>query len=142
MDRLAPVESLAIGYLRVGVELKELMRKLHGSVAKLVNDTLDARMVPFWGDRQNRDYFDGCLRDETQLVRSYRYVHRQCVRHRVAREPEAFEGTRVWRSLEECVAFAREHRALMWGVPYARYERHAEHARRRAGRSGGRAQRH
>ena len=62
------------------------MRKLHGSVAKLVNDLLDVRLVPFWGDGENRDYFDGCLRDETQLIRSYRYVLRQSVRHGICRE--------------------------------------------------------
>ncbi|RYG69514.1 hypothetical protein EON77_14640, partial [bacterium] len=40
-----------LGYLRVGDALGEMMRKLHGSVAKLVNDTLDERRVPFWHDR-------------------------------------------------------------------------------------------
>ena len=61
----------AVGYVPIGIELKEMMRKLHGSVAKLVNDLLEVRLVPFWGDHENRDYFDGCLRDETQLVRTY-----------------------------------------------------------------------
>lgn len=126
-----------VGYLRVGVELKELMRKLHGSVAKLVNDQLDVRLVPFWGDGENRDYFDGCLRDETQLTRSYRYVLRQSVRHGVSRDWRDYPHTRVYRGLEECVVFAREHRALMYGVPYARYERRREHEeRRRRGRPG------
>jgi len=40
-----------IGYLRVGEELKEMMRKLHGSVAKLVNDVLPERRVPFFSER-------------------------------------------------------------------------------------------
>jgi hypothetical protein len=60
-----------VGYVAVGIELKEMMRKLHRSVAKLVNDLLEVRLVPFWGKGENRDYFDGCLRDETQLTRSY-----------------------------------------------------------------------
>src|SRR5688572_4702514 len=47
----------SVGYLAVGVELKEMMRKLHGSVAKMVNDLLEVRVVPFWGDGENRDYF-------------------------------------------------------------------------------------
>jgi hypothetical protein len=128
-----------VGYLRVGVELKELMRKLHGSVAKLVNDRLAVRLVPFWGERENRDYFDGCLRDETQLTRSYRYVQRQSVRHGACRDWRDYPHTRVFRGLEECVAFARERRALMYGVPYARYERRREHEerRRRRGSRGG-----
>src|SRR5438874_12310295 len=33
------------GYLKVGAELGEMMRKLHGSVAKLVNDILPERRV-------------------------------------------------------------------------------------------------
>ena len=49
----------SVGYMPVGIELKEMMRKLHGSVAKMVNDLLDVRVVPFWGDGENRDYFDG-----------------------------------------------------------------------------------
>jgi hypothetical protein len=44
-----------VGYLKVGLELRELMRKLHGSVAKMVNDVLSAqgaeRRVPFWRGR-------------------------------------------------------------------------------------------
>ena len=121
----------AVGYVSVGVALKEMMRKLHGSVAKLVNDLLGVRVVPFWGDGENRDYFDGCLRDETQLVRSYRYVLRQSVRHGICRNYRDYPHTRVYRGLEESVELARERRALMYGVPYARYERHREHRERR-----------
>lgn len=121
----------ALGYLRVGIELKEMMRKLHGSVAKLVNDVLNVRLVPFWGDGENRDYFDGCLRDETQLTRSHRYVLRQSVRHGICTDPRDYPHTRIYKSLDESVTFAREHRALMYGIPYARYERHREHRNRR-----------
>ena len=125
-----------VGYIAVGVELKEMMRKLHGSVAKLVNDLLEVRLVPFWGERETRDYFDGCLRDETQLIRSYRYVLRQSVRHGACRDHRAYPHTRVTLGLEESLAFARERRALMYGVPYARYERHREHRERRRRRRG------
>jgi hypothetical protein len=129
----------AVGYVRVGVELKEMMRKLHGSVAKLVNDLHEVRLVPFWGDGANRDYFDGCLRDETQLIRAYGYVLRQAVRHGVCKDYRTYPHTRVYLKLEDCLAFARERRALMYGVPYARYERHREHRerRRRRGPEGG-----
>jgi len=121
-----------VGYVAVGVELKEMMRKLHGSVAKLVNDVLDVRLVPFWGERANRDYFDGCLRDETQLTRSYRYVLRQASRHGVYRDyHREYPHTRATLSLDESLALARGRRALMYGVPYARYERHREHQDRR-----------
>lgn len=128
----------AVGYLRVGLDLKPMMRKLHGSVAKLVNDVLDVRLVPFWGNAEHRDYFDGCLRDETQLIRSYRYVWRQSVRHGICPNACDYAHTRVYFSLEESIAFAREHQALMYGVPYARYERRREHeARRRRQRPSG-----
>src|SRR5689334_21384720 len=40
-----------LGYLRVGKELGEMMRKFHGSVAKLANDLHEDRLVPFWVDR-------------------------------------------------------------------------------------------
>lgn len=120
-----------VGYVAVGDELKEMMRKLHGSVAKLVNDLLEVRFVPFWGERANRDYFDGCLRDETQLIRSYRYVLRQSTRHGVCRDHRGYPHTRVTRTLEESLALARDRSALMYGVPYARYERHREHQERR-----------
>ena len=35
-----------VGYLRRGEDLPKLMQKLHGSVAKLVNDLLDERLAP------------------------------------------------------------------------------------------------
>src|SRR5688500_7464997 len=38
----------ALGYLRVGENLGPMMQRIHGSVAKLVNDTLPERRVPFW----------------------------------------------------------------------------------------------
>ena len=129
--------SHCVGYVPVGIELKEMRRKLHGSVAKLVNDVLEIRLVPFWGDGANRDYFDGCLRDETQLIRAYGYVLRQAVRHGVCKDHRNYPHTRVYLSLEECLAFAREHQALMYGIPYARYERHREHRERRRRRGGG-----
>ncbi len=59
-----------LGYLYVGKELGQMMRKLHGSVAKLVNDLLPERRRPFWRERGGRDYFDGCLRDELQCRRA------------------------------------------------------------------------
>ncbi|KKK78545.1 hypothetical protein LCGC14_2842510 [marine sediment metagenome] len=36
-----------LGYCRAGRMLGEMMRQLHGSVAKLVNDILGQRRVPF-----------------------------------------------------------------------------------------------
>jgi len=37
-----------LGYLRIGENLGPMMQRIHGSVAKLVNDLLPERRVPFW----------------------------------------------------------------------------------------------
>src|SRR5688500_4503003 len=46
-----------IGYLPVGENLGQMMRRIHGSVAKLVNDLLPRRHLPFWRENGGRDYF-------------------------------------------------------------------------------------
>src|SRR5215204_4633166 len=84
-----------LGYLKVGEELGQMMRKLHGSVAKLVNDLLPERRVPFWRDEGDKDYFDGCIRDEMQCRRAYRYTYTQSRRHGVCRDPAKYRHTLV-----------------------------------------------
>lgn len=63
-----------VGYNRHGANIPKLMQRLHGSVAKLVNDTLETRITDFWRDQKGRECFDGCLRDPLQTRRSYGYV--------------------------------------------------------------------
>ena len=71
-----------LGYLERAMISRGLMKGVHGSVAKLpVNDLLPTRLVPSWLDRRLKNYFDGCLREEKQFDRTYRYVLRQSVRH-------------------------------------------------------------
>ena len=53
-----------LGYLREGKQLPLTMQRFHGLVAKLVNDTLVDRLVPFWTTSGKQNYFDGCIRDE------------------------------------------------------------------------------
>src|SRR5690606_9567563 len=92
-----------LGYLREGLRLGRMMQRVHGSVAKLVNDTLPVRLVPFWRDTRygrDRDYFDGCIRDATQCIRAYRYILRQSVRHGIARDERSYAHTRVHIPLE------------------------------------------
>lgn len=112
-----------LGYLRAGDNLPKMMQKLHGSVAKLVNDTLDARIVPFWTDSGKQNYFDGCIRDEIQARRAYRYVHTQCRRHFICDDPVDYPHTKVNVEIENAVKRARELNAFLSGVPYARYDR-------------------
>lgn len=78
-----------LGYLREGRHLKTMMQRIHGSVAKLVNDVLDAeggeRLSDFWKDSHRRDYFDGAIRDEKQARLAYRYTNNQGQRHGVVK---------------------------------------------------------
>jgi hypothetical protein len=111
-----------LGYLKVGTNLGEMMRRIHGSIAKLVNDILTERKVPFW--REGHDtYFDGCLRDELQFRRTYRYVLLQAVRHGIVRDYRDYPHTRVNVELERALKRALELNAFLTDVPYARYEK-------------------
>ena len=113
----------SLGYLYEGKELGQMMRKLHGSVAKLVNDLLAERRRPFWREAGGRDYFDGCLRDETQCRRAYRYTLTQCRRHGICPDWHDYPHTRVDIELERGLRRATELQAFLYGVPYPRYER-------------------
>jgi len=112
-----------LGYLRHGKQLGQFVRKFHGSVAKLTNDLLPQRHLPFWRTRGGHDYFDGCIRDEQQCRRAYRYTLTQCRRHGICADWRGYGHTRVWVNLERAVARSLELRAFMDGVPYPRYER-------------------
>jgi REP element-mobilizing transposase RayT len=107
----------ALGYLPLGSNLAPMIRKIHGSVAKLVNDLLPVRLLPFWAE-----YFDGCLRDEKQYRRAYRYTLTQSVRHRICQDWRAYKHTRVRVDLEEGLARARRMKVFLPSVPYQRYE--------------------
>ena len=101
-----------------------MLRKLYGSVAKLVNDLLPERIKPFWGDERGKDYFDGCLRDVLRMRRTFRYVYTQCRRHHICSDPREYRHTRVNVELESAVRRAIELNAFLYGVPYRRYERY------------------
>lgn len=112
-----------LGYLKTGRNLGQMMRKLHGSVAKLVNDTLPERLTPFWREGGGRDYFDGCIRSEKQCRLAYRYTLTQSVRHRICSDWKQYADTKVSIELERGVKRALELKAFLVGVLYARYER-------------------
>jgi hypothetical protein len=95
-----------------------MIRKIHGSTAKLVNDLLTTRLIPFWAD-----YFDGCLRDETQFCRAYRYTMLQSQRHGIRGDYRRYRHTRVTVGLERGLEFARERRVFLRDVPYKRYQK-------------------
>jgi len=111
-----------LGYIKHGDNLGIMMQRLHGSVAKLVNDGLERRLLPFWRGEDGHDYFDGCLRDETQCRRSYRYIWNQPRRHGIG-PSEVYPHTRVRIDLERGVKRALQLKAFLDGVPYKRYEK-------------------
>jgi hypothetical protein len=112
-----------LGYLKVGESLGPMMQRIHGSVAKLVNDTLPERRVPFWRETGRHDYFDGCPRDELQCRRAYRYTLPQSVRHGLVSDWREYPHTRIRIDVDAGVRRALELNAFMEGVRYKRYER-------------------
>ena len=123
-----------VGYLRVGANLGRMMQRLHGSVAKLVNDVIEGmpaeagtpngtRIVPFWRESGHQNYFDGCLRDGKQGRLTWRYVFYQCRRHGICCDPLDYPHTRVRVEAERAVARAEELGAFLEGVAYPRYLR-------------------
>lgn len=112
-----------LGYLRKGRELGLMMKGIHGSAAKLVNDLLPARIRPFWVDAGHQNYWDGCLRDEKQFRRTYRYVRGQAMRHRITSRWEDYPHTHVNVELEPALRRCIELKAFLYGVPYKRYDR-------------------
>ena len=118
-----------LGYMRIGENLGPMMQRLHGSVAKLVNDQLPSRLTPFWGDHKHSDYMDGCIRDERQCRRAYRYTLTQAVRHGVANDWRDYPHTRVNIDLERGVTRASELKAFLEGIPYPRYQRDRKQGR-------------
>lgn len=112
-----------LGYLRTGEKLGPMMRRIHGSVAKLVNDVLPESLVPFWRSKGNQDYFDGCIRDEKQCRLAYRYVLTQCRRHRITDDYRDYPHTHMNIELERGLKRALELEAFMECVPYKRYQR-------------------
>lgn len=116
-----------LGYLKVGAELPKMMRGIHGRTGKRVNDILDSReeqrIKPFWIDSGRQNYFDGCIRDELQCRRAYRYTLNQAVRHGVCGDGRDYPHTRIAIEVDRGVKRALELGAFLEGVRYKRYER-------------------
>jgi REP element-mobilizing transposase RayT len=111
-----------LGYLYEGQNLPILMQRLHGSVAKLVNDLLPERRLEFWRDSKGREYFDGTIRDEKQGRLAFRYTLLQSVRHGIVEDWREYPHTRVNVELETAIRRSLELNAFLEGVPYKRYQ--------------------
>jgi REP element-mobilizing transposase RayT len=103
--------------------MPEFMQRLHGSVAKLVNDVLPERHLPFWRTKGSRDYYDGCLRNEKQVRRAYKYTLKQAVRAGVVRDWRKYNHTKVLIHLGRGIKRAHELKSIPIEVPYERYRR-------------------
>jgi len=110
-----------LGYNRTAEGVRSMMQRLHGSVAKLVNDLLRERRADFWRDQRGREYFDGCIRDERQARLAHAYTLRQAVKARLVRDHRDYPHTRVFLDLDRCICRAHELGAFLEGVPYTRY---------------------
>jgi hypothetical protein len=92
-----------LGYQKRGDNLPKMIKHIHGSVAKLVNDLLPLRILPFWTDKDKHSYFDGCIRDVLQARRAFRYTYLQCRRHAVCADPKDYPHTRVNVALDRAI---------------------------------------
>jgi hypothetical protein len=115
-----------LGYLKAGEDLPDLMKGLHGSVSKLVNDVLPIKVKPFWVDSGHQSYFDGCIRDELQARRAYRYTLTQCRRHGICHDPTQYLNTRKYIDIDRAIRRSHELGAFLEEVPYKRYQKHIE----------------
>jgi hypothetical protein len=120
-----------LGFLRIGDNLGSMMQRIHGSVAKLVNDVLPERRAQFWRVENQNDYFDGCIRHDLQCRRAYRYTHLQAVRAGLVKRAEDYSHTRVDIDLEVGICRALELRAFLPHVEYTRYVKNRRHGMRR-----------
>lgn len=112
-----------LGYLREGRNLSPLLQRLHGSVAKLVNDLLPERRPEFWRDAKGHEYFDGAIRDEKQGRLAYRYTLFQAVRHGIVDDWRDYPHTRINVAIELAIRRSLELNAFIEGVPYKRYQK-------------------
>jgi hypothetical protein len=89
-----------------------------------VYDLLVERIPKVWCDSGRKGYFDGCLRNEIQGRRTFRYVLTQCRRHLVCEDPADYPHTVVNVGIDRAIKRALQLNAFMEGVPYKRYGEH------------------
>jgi hypothetical protein len=98
------------------------MHRLHGSVAKLVNDLLPERIECFWRDHAGKEYFDGCIRSERQARLAFRYTILQSQRAGIVADWRNDPHTRVNVDIDHAVTRGTALGAFLEGVRYKRYE--------------------
>jgi hypothetical protein len=119
-----------LGYLKTGNRLHKMMQSLHGNISKQINDLRQAeagglkpaRLLPFWGHRGKKTYFDGCIRDEQQATRAYHYTSDQAVRANLVKHWSDYPHTRIDIPLDKALPHATQLNAFLRGVPHKRYQ--------------------
>ena len=111
-----------LGYLRVGANLPKMMQRIHGSVAKLVNDLLPSTAQSVLARREGQ----GILRRLHSRRSDRRGLHIGTrLRNLFGTESSAdwrdYQHTHVNVELERAIARALEIDAFLEGVPYKRY---------------------
>ncbi|MEM9020283.1 MAG: hypothetical protein AAGC44_06940 [Planctomycetota bacterium] len=103
-----------------------MMQRLHGSVAKQVNDVLETtgyeRRPGFWKDTHRKDYFDGAIRDEKQARLAYRYTMTQGARHGAVSGEVSYPHTRVHVQVDAAIQRSLALGGFLAGVRYKRYQ--------------------
>jgi len=69
-----------------------------------------------------RDNTNGCIRDELQCRRAYRYTLTQCRRHGICANPADYPHTHLNIDVDRAVRRVLELKAFLTDVPYKRYE--------------------
>ena len=107
-----------LGYLKEGDQLTPLMRGLHGSVARYVNQVTppEKQVKPLFREATGKQYFDGAIRSPKQFDRTFRYIERQGVRHGLCERGEIYRHTRVYVDKERAIKRALQINAFLTGV--------------------------
>ncbi len=129
-----------LGYLKTGQNLPKMMQTLHGRLSKQINDLIEAgglqsarahplntqahpaRLLPFWGHKGKKTYFDGCIRDEKQATLAFRYTRDQAVRAKLVKHWQDYPHTHLNIDLNKALPRATELNAFLRNVPYKRYQ--------------------
>ena len=108
-----------LAHLRKGDNLTPLMRGLHGSVARYINEVTpeEQQVKPLFREKTGKQYFDGAIRTPRQFRRCFRYIERQCIRHGVAADPDAHPHTIIDVPMDRALKRALQINAFLPGVP-------------------------
>jgi hypothetical protein len=95
----------------------------YGLVASATSLIYSPAWRPFWREAGHRDFFDGCIRDERQCRRAYKYTLTQSDRHGIAKDDRHYPHTHVSIDLKRGLKRALELQAFLEKESYKRYQK-------------------